>query len=528
MGSSRGYLLRISKGQVIDETARLGPELMSIRNLHATPDGSVWIGFADDGAGWIRDGRFAHFTAAQGFFEQKVSQIVSDNCGALWFGGDHGIFKASREDLLAVAEGKLGQARVVRYGPGVGLRSPQANFGDSPGSLRTRDGRLWIPTRTALAVVDPAKIAENSRPPRVLVKRLAVDDHVMAAYGGAMPVQNSMDRRTTEDGLRLPPAHRRLEFEFTALSFSAPENVRFRYRLEGFDDKWIEAGPQRSASYSRLPAGNYRFRVNACNGDGVWNETGDSLAFAVEPFFWNTWWFRSAAVLAAAGAVYYVAMRRMRARLQLVEQQAALDKERVRIARDLHDDLGTRLTRLVLLTGLVQRDTVVEEKREENLQKLSAMAKQVIKSLDETVWAVNPRNDTLAHLINYVGQFAVEFLQAAEIRCRPELPGHPPEGAVPARTRHNLFLTVKEALNNVVRHSRANEVRLRMTVDGDRLNLVIEDNGKGFGDCASGGEGEADGLRNMRHRMEELGGKFRIESAPGAGTRMFLECPWRG
>ncbi len=180
---------------------------------------------------------------------------------------------------------------------------------------------------------------------------------MVAYYGGVVPVQNMTDLQRPQAPLRLDPGHRRLQFEFTALTFEAAENVHFRYRLEGIDNGWIEAGTQRSASYSRLPAGNYRFRVTACNGDGIWNETGSTLAFTVAPFFWQTWWFRLSSLAlftAGAGGIgRYVSFRRLRLRLQESwNKKAALDKERAHIARDIHDDLGGSLTQTILLLGV--------------------------------------------------------------------------------------------------------------------------------------------------------------------------------
>jgi signal transduction histidine kinase len=269
--------------------------------------------------------------------------------------------------------------------------------------------------------------------------------------------------------------------------------------------------------------------VSACNSDGVWSETGSTLAFTVAPFFWQTWWFRGAAMLAftlaVIGIVRYVSFRRLRSKLQMLEHQAELDRERARIARDLHDDLGTRLTKIVLLSGLARRDISIPERAGEHVEKISTAARQVIKSLDEAVWSVNPRNDNLPHLISYVGQFAVEFLQTADIRCRADLPEHPPRHGVPAKTRHNLFLAVKEALNNIVRHSNAKEVRLHVAADEEILRVTLEDDGQGIGKLEH--NGCADGLQNMRKRMEEIGGEFKFESTPGNGTRISFVCPWR-
>jgi signal transduction histidine kinase len=222
-------------------------------------------------------------------------------------------------------------------------------------------------------------------------------------------------------------------------------------------------------------------------------------------------------------AVRYISFRRLRSRMRLLEQQAALDKERARIARDLHDDLGSHLTKIVLLSDLMLDYRSAPDKSSETAQRVSATARQIIKTLDETVWTVNPRNDTLPHLLDYIGQFAVEFLRTAEIRCLVDMPLRVPEKNVSPDVRHNLFLVVKETLNNVVKHANAGEVWLRVTTDEHFVTVVIEDNGRGFAHAPD--NGCADGLRNMRQRIEEIGGEFKLESKPAAGTRIAITTP---
>jgi signal transduction histidine kinase/streptogramin lyase len=526
IGSSKGRLVRISGDTVIDETGRTTGEPLSIRCLHATQDGGLWIGYADEGMGWLKDRRFAHLTSARGFPENNVSQILSDEQGWLWFAGDHGIFKARQRDLEALAERRIPRAHYVRYGQSNGLFSMEANCGDSPGALRSCDGRLWIPMRSALAVIHPDRLLEDLEPPVILLKRVAVDDETVASYGGVVPVRHGLDLHDAKDALRLPPRHHRIDFEFTALSFGAPENARFRYRLEGYDDRWIDGGDQRSASFSRLAYGSYRFHVQACNSEGIWNERGAALAFVVSPFLWQTWWFRLAGLAVftsfTAAVVRAVSLRRVRLKLRSLEQAAALDGERARIARDIHDDLGSRLTEVELLIDQAQRAPATTP--DGNMRQISSTVRRVGESLDEIVWAINPRHDTLPHLINYLGQCAIEFLETAGVRCRVDLPDEPPDDAVLPEVRHNLFLAAKEALNNVARHAQATEVWLRVSLSGGSLNVAIEDNGKGFSGNSS--DACADGLRNMRQRMEAVGGRLRIESGPGDGTRVLLTLPW--
>src|SRR6185369_5295792 len=175
------------------------------------------------------------------------------------------------------------------------------------------------------------------------------------------------------------------------------------------------------------------------------------------------------------------------------------------------------LTKIMLLTSSAMRAGFEPEKKDEQLRQISATTRQVADALDEIVWAVNPRNDTLTELLDYVAQFAGEFLQSTGIRCRMDLPLHPPVRNLPTEVRHNLFLATKEALNNVVRHARATEVKLMIRMGGHGLEIRIEDNGRGFD--APPDEAGADGLRNMRQRVQEIGGTCRIEGSPAAGTR---------
>ena len=525
LGSSGGRLVCIADGVVTDKTPPTTGTPLSIRCVRATDDGSIWVGYADEGIGWLKEGRFVHLTAQQNFPEDNVSQIIADGAGWLWFGGDHGIFKVRQQELERFASGQWPEPNYVRYGQSEGLFSLEANCGDSPGAVRTADDRLWIPMRTALAIVDPAREREDPQPPPVLLKRVTVDDQAAASYGGDVPVRNGLGLPPVGAGLRLPAGYHRLKFEFTALSFSAPENVRFRYRLEGVDDRWIDSGTERTASYSRLGAGKYRFRVAACNRSGIWNEDAAIFGFSVAPFFWQTWWFRftvpSLFTVAVVAFVRYISFRRLRSRLLRLEQQAALEKERARIARDIHDDLGGRLTEVELMLDGMNR--VPPDKLNGQVRRIFATVQQAGESLDEIVWAVNPCHDTLPQLLDYVGQYAIQFLQTAGIRCRVDFPDDPPPLVVPPDLRHNLFLTIKEALNNIVRHAGAAEVWLRVSLAERHLEIVVEDNGKGFAGTTS--DPGADGLRNMRRRMEEVGGQFDLDTAPGAGTRIRLTLP---
>ena len=522
-GTSKGVLLRCHNGVVTDET----PEKEhppSIRCMQETPDGTLWIGYAGGGLGMLNQGHYRRISTGEGLFDDHISQILADDRGWLWFGSDHGIFRVRQQELEDFANRRVKQVVSIHYGPSEGLAGLQANFGEVPGVMRGQGGRLWMPMRTALVTINPDSLPEETQPPTVLLKQIKVDDQVIAQYGGLLPVGNVADTARPVTGLRLPPDHRHLEFDFTALSFNSPENIRFQYQLEGFDNGWVDGGLERRASYSRLAEGTYQFLVRACNSGGTWSAPGAGLTFTVTPFFWQNWWFWLAVVLLFTSAVVTVVrlvlLRQLRLKVQALERQSALDRERTRIARDIHDDIGNLLTQVTLLSSLTLRDRGEPEKTGEHVQQISSTVEQVTNSLDEIVWAVNPRNDTLPQLIDYIGQFTVGFLQTAGIRGQVDLPDHPPHRVVPADVRHNVFLAVKEALNNVARHSGATEVHLRITTTEQKLELSIQDNGRSFDVVSANGSGN--GLRNIRQRMDELGGRLDVESKPGIGTRITL------
>ncbi len=537
VASADGLLSRLEGNELLDETPGITTRLLSIRCLCAAPDGSLWIGYAGWGIGRLKDGKFFRISTDQGLYDDYVSQMVADDQGWLWCAGNRGLFRVSLAQLNDVADGRAERVRSIVYGPGEGANL-QANYENGSTAFRAADGRLFFPMRTGLAIVHTENVPHGAPPPPVIVERVAVDGQTVALYDPRLALKplNPPPFNLGADShaaLRFSPNHRKLDFDFTALSFTSPEDVQFEYRLDGFDEDWVEAGTQRNASYPRLPPGQYRFDVRACDSDGVWSPNAASISFIVTPFYWQTWWFRSAVVLAFTlsiiAIVRYVSFRRLRRQLIILEQQAALQRERTRIAKDIHDDLGANLTQIAFLGELAQQDRGEPDKATERVEKISATARQAIKSLDEIVWAVNPRNDTLAHLMDYAGQFALDYLRLAGIRCRLDFPEQCPPRELSTDLRHNLFLVIKEALHNIVKHARASEVRLRINFSGEILDVEIEDNGCGFERAAAKNNSVddtlADGLRNMRQRMADIGGTFEFESHVGTGTKIHLHLP---
>jgi signal transduction histidine kinase len=369
--------------------------------------------------------------------------------------------------------------------------------------------------------------------PQALLESVAVDGEAVAHYTPRSPLQpklppGAVSLNRTAEPLVLEPGHRKIEIRFAAPGFAAPENVYCRYLLRGFDEDWIEAGTGRSVSYPRLPAGRYEFKVAATNEAGLWQPTGAALAFTVQPFLWNTWWFRTVAgsglLVLAAVVVRYVTQRRLRIQMRQIQQQAALDRERARIARDMHDTLGASLTQINLLGELASREATARPQVTDYVRKMTHSSHALVQQLDEIVWAVDPENDTLDDLATYISQFATEFLADSPLRFRMKVPAILPDLRLTTEVRHNLFLAVREALNNVVRHSGATETTITLQVEGPAVVIAIEDNGRGFSPAAGT---TRHGLANLEQRLTDLGGVCRIESAPDQGTKVTLTWPWR-
>jgi signal transduction histidine kinase len=240
-------------------------------------------------------------------------------------------------------------------------------------------------------------------------------------------------------------------------------------------------------------------------------------------------------VLVGAG-VWFETRRRLRRRLEKLEREQAVERERTRIAKDIHDDLGASLTRITMLSQSVRGETQIPEYVSTNLERIFGTARELTRALDEIVWAVNPRHDTLESLANYLSRFAYDFLSVAEIRCRLDLPLQLPAVLVTTEVRHNLFLAFKEALNNVVKHAAASEVQVALKLEANQLTLTVADNGRDFvvNDPAPKPPMNPDrimhghGLPNMKRRLAEIGGACEIQGVPGQGTTVTFRVPLRG
>jgi signal transduction histidine kinase/ligand-binding sensor domain-containing protein len=517
-GTLGGGLGRLQNGKIRQFLKADGLSSDYIQCLHIDQDGTLWIGTYGNGLCRYRDQQFDKVSTEKGLLNNFICDIEEDKYGNFWISSHKGIFRVTREELVACANGKIATIHCLSYGKGEGMPSLECSGGLQPASAKTADGRLWFPTSRGLVVVNPDESGNNRMLPPVVIEDIVANGSTLAQD----PPPDQL--------LQFPPGLQRYEFHYTGLSFQAPEKILFEYQLEGWESDWMEAGTKRMAEYSYIPPGTYTFRVRARNNDGFWSGDGVSFKFRVLPHFWQTLWFSILSLLGGAllvgGSVLFITRQRMRQKLERIQRQQTLERERTRIAKDIHDHLGANLTRISLLSQSAHGELDNPVHAGAQLDRIFNTTRELTRSLDEIVWAVNPQHDTLDSLTNYLGNFAQEFLVPINIRCRLDLPLQLPHCAITAEVRHNVFLAFKETLNNVAKHSAASEVTVSLATHADGFTVKVRDNGRGFDLSAAESNPERErlargnGLKNMRQRLEKLGGRCKIETSPGNGTEI--------
>ncbi len=477
-----------------------------INTLYEDAETNLWISIRGVGVSRRRDGSVVTYGLREGLASDEVFEILEDETGNFWMSGLRGIFRISRWqfDNLALTQNR--QLNCTVFGPEDGLTTAQCNGVAQPSGWKGTDGRLWFATIRGALIVEPG-IKLNPLPPRVVIEEVVRDQQV---------VPRAAERLNGREVVRVPPGRGRLEIHFTALSLQAAEKNEFRYRVAKLDPQWIEAGHQRIGYFDVLPPGRYEFEVLASNNDGVWAVDGARLLLEILPHFWQTWWFRlsvAALVLIAVGGLYRVRVARLR----------GLENLRRKIAADLHDDIGSRLTKLAMLTESTEREMVPSNPGKAPLQKISRTVQDMTRAMDEIVWTVNPRNDTLDSLANYIFHYAQEYFQHTHVRCRLQLPPALPDAWISTGQRHNLFMAVKEALNNVLKHAAATEAQVGLNVTDKELTLTISDNGRGHETTSADPTGI--GVQTMQQRLAEIGGRFEMTTNAEGGTLITLRLP---
>lgn len=475
--------------------------------LHADTDGNVWIGTLGGGLLCFHNGQFTRFTERDGLPNEHVTQILEDDLGHLWLGTRGGLVRVKKQALLDHAARPEAALELNSYGRYDGLPTIECSSGTQPGCWRTRDGRLWFTTVKGPVWVDPARVPFNPLPPPVHIEEFWVDKQLHFAHALMPHVSPPPSSARPANPLRIPPGQHYFEFKFTALSFTAPDKVRFRWELRGGEKPLRGAGPERSVTFSHLPAGAYEFWVTASNNDGVWDDAGTRLAFVVLPHFWERWWFKLAVALAVAAGLaglYLVRVGRLR----------ALQRLRLRIARDLHDEVGSNLGSISLLAQVLERHPNPADARE-----IGQVAAQTVDTLRDIVWFIDPAHERLSDLVGRLRDTAKSMLRNLPYDFQAD--GNFEGAPLPLDFRRNVLPIFKEALHNVLKHSGATHLHLHVRKAGAQFTLVIQDNGRGL---PAGREPRGNGLMNMKRRAEEMRAALEITSTPGRGTTVRLSA----
>ena len=525
VGSDGGGLKRVRLGSEEILSVTNGLVSHAIRTLYLDSAGTLWIGTTGGGLGRWREGKVTSFTTKQGMGTDTISQIIGDNEGDLWLGCSRGIFRVRTADLEALASGQISLINPRSYGLNEGMPVEECSSGFAPAGLKTKSGLLCFSTVKGLVLIDPRKQETDAAAPTVILEDVRVNGHIQARHPKTIAGTNvdsllAAGGQGAEPELTIPAGGRDIEFDYTAISFAAPDKIRFRYTLEGLGGGWIEAGSGRSAFYHAIPAGRYRFQVMVSSANSAWSKPTPLLIITVRPYLWESVWFRIVAGLCVLGlfaiAVRVVERRRYKRRLARLEMQHAVERERLRISQDMHDHIGAMLTQVSMASDLGQTDSHSQPLLRGHFDRIGDQARAAVQALDEIVWATNPKNDNLPRFVEYVCRFADECFEFSPIRCWQEVPTKLPNTPLRADVRHNVFSAVKESFNNVLKHSGATEVSLRIVVENSEVVLTVKDNGRGF--VPEQTKPGSEGMENMKTRLVECGGHSDLKSSPGQGT----------
>lgn len=494
-------LSQLAGGKITNYTTANGLASNVVTALLPRSDGTLLVGTQD--RGWsLWNGASFSMVKNDALRATSVHAILDDGMHHLWFATGNGI---ARCDCTMSAD----CTRWMEFGPADGLRSRETATNSHPSAWRSRDGHLWFATPKGLEEVDPAHFPVNSIPPPVVVERFAVDDMDQTPLHGA------------DSGLRVQAGHNHFQFDYAGLSFVAPQKVHYRYMLQGFDHDWTDAGTRRVAYYTNIPPGQYTFRVQAANNDGVWNLQGADLQFDLEPHFYQTIWFYILLALAAAGLIALL----LRRRLLVAEREFnAVLGERNRIAREIHDTLAQGYVgisvQLEVLAELLRLRKVDEAAKQ--LDTTRGHVREGLAEARQSIWALRSQDSgektlpvSLRRLTEQAGSHTLDASFSVHGAYRPLPPG----------TEREIVRVLQEAIHNVKKHAAATHLFVQLNYTPAEVALEVRDDGKGFATGAEATPPGHFGLTGMRERAAAIGGRLEVVSEVGAGTAVQLHAP---
>jgi signal transduction histidine kinase/streptogramin lyase len=480
----------------------------SVYTIFEDSAGSIWFG-TQAGVSRLSDGRFRSYTAHEGLFQNVIYRIIEDDRENFWMSSDRGIFTVERQRFLDFDQGKLRSLPCVSYGLADGMKAVQCEGGNQPAGARSRDGKLWFPTASGVTMVDPPRIARNLRPPPVFIEQVRIGKQLL----------------NPRVSVRLPPGEREFTFYYTALSFVAPEKIRFKYKLEGLDEQWVDAETRRLAFYNEIPPGAYRFHVIACNSDGVWNETGATFAFSLAPHFYQTAWFYALGALAIVIGGWSFHRHRMR---RAQSEFALVLAERTRIARDLHDTLAQGFAGIAFqLEAVATKLAAAPAQAQQHLHLALQMVRHSLTEARRSVMNLRSAALDTGDLSNALAETARQMAADKPVDVQLKISGM--ARPLPSKIENDLLHIGQEAITNSLKYSRATRIQVELDFAPATVRLRVRDDGQGFNpEQTAGHEQTHFGLLGMRERAKQMGATLSIRSQPGQGTEIVVEVALSG
>ena len=525
-----GGLSRVQNGKFTSWTETEGLPSRTIRALYEDADGTLWIGSYDGGLARFKDGKFTGYTMKTGLPNDGAFQILEDDNRNFWISSNRGIYRLKKDELNEFADGRRERVTSVAYGKSDGMLNAEANGGRSPAGIRARDGRLWFPTQDGAAVIDPREITINLQPPPVVIEGVKIDnDDVEFKNFYAETDKEKPAIRDPQSQIRIEPSQQSFEITYTALSFINSENMRFKYILEGLDDKWIDAGTRRLAYFSHVPPGEYTFRVIAANSDGVWNEQGATLEIIVLPPFYQTWWFLILISFVIASTAYLLFRYRLRQvslkhAAELAFSRRLIDsreQERKRLAAELHDGLGQNLAIIKnrAMLGILKGDDQARVLKE--FDSISESAMRAIEEVREITNNLRPHLLDRLGLTKAINAMLKKVSDVIEIESEVDSI----DNIFSEAQEISIYRIVQESLNNVIKHSNASGARVVIKAFENSVSIYIEDDGAGF-EIETIKSKSGFGLIGLKERTQLLNGVFSIDSKTGQGTKIKVKIPF--
>ncbi len=503
VGTTGGGINILSAGNKI--TAITRTKGLAHNNVTAIiHDGNItWVATNGGGLSRICKEKTSNITMTAGLYDNRIFNMADDGNGKLWCSTKKGIYAVLKSQLNDYTAGKIAKVNYRLFTKTEGMINDECQTLTTK-TLLVQKNKLWIATLGGISIIDFTKLNEKEIAPRLFIDDIKINSNLI-----------SIDSTRTYS-----PDTENLEIHYSGISFDNGKNLSFSYKLEGWDDKWISVGSRRIAYFTHLPPGKYVFKVKAETPQGTESLQPASFQFSIEPHFYEMIWFQ--VILAflllgiVAGIVRYISLKKLKLKLERIEAQAALEHERIRISKDMHDELGAELTKISLLTDIAKNNFLNNSSNvESDLNRISEASREVATTMDEIVWAVNPKNDKLDKMCSYIAGYIQEYLALTDIHLILQVPENIPAIYVSAEIRHNVFLVIKEAVNNVVLHSQATEVIFEASYNNGNLMFVLSDNGIGIGDQI---DEFSNGTINMSKRITENGGVFEIVPNPAGGT----------